>query len=111
MADKDAFTVTFTDQNTPEYPSISCCASWAVGLSPPSDPTPGTCSDDQVHVSFPAGTYYGVENFQVQISHTYEDDRLVQGLKPLRYEVHVADGRFWIASAKLRIMKKLSSAC
>jgi len=68
----------FFDQNTPECEPVPCCATWAVGLPPPSIPAVGTCSNDSVHVSFPPGTYDGVASFSIQISHTYEDDSVGQ---------------------------------
>lgn len=70
--------VIFFDENTPQVEPVSCCATWAAGIPPPAEPVPGTCSNNSIHVSFPSGTYNGVANLYVQISHTYEDDRLVR---------------------------------
>ena len=68
-------TVVFSDQNTPKSEPASCYLTWAVGLSPPSNYVRGACSDASVNAWFPSGTYNGVEDFQLEIAHTYLDSR------------------------------------
>jgi hypothetical protein len=67
-------TVVFNDQNTPKANPASCYLTWAVGLDPPPKATRGSCSDESVSVWLPSGTYNGVANCQLEISHTYQDD-------------------------------------
>lgn len=76
--------VVFFDENTPQVETFTCYATWAVGLSPATEPVLGTCSNDSVHVSFPSGTYNGVANLYIQIAHIYEDDRSVT-FRPLAH--------------------------
>lgn len=70
----------FNDLNTPKSWPASCYLTWAVGLNPPSRYARGACSDIGVNAWFPKGTYKGVADFQVEISHTYQDDSI--GLPP-----------------------------
>ncbi|ERF72588.1 hypothetical protein EPUS_02870 [Endocarpon pusillum Z07020] len=66
----------FNDQNTPKASPASCSLTWAVGLSPPSQSLPGVCSDRYVRAWLPSGTYNGVADFQIEITHTYEDNTI-----------------------------------
>lgn len=73
--------VEFCDQDTPEFPPVYCYTEWKVGLTPPNEVNPVRCESENSGVSFwfPSGTYSGVANLTISLSHTYKDDRYVLG--------------------------------
>src|SRR6266536_6043282 len=67
--------VTFNDPNTNN--PASCNMTWPSTSTPPS--TTRYCSDSTYRFNFPGGTYKSIQDFQLELVHTIEDDRYIQG--------------------------------
>ncbi|KEF62454.1 uncharacterized protein A1O9_00426 [Exophiala aquamarina CBS 119918] len=65
----------FQDQDTPELGSNRCGVEWAVGLSPPVM-WQNTCDNSTFGVR--VISWYGVQNFSLDLKHTYIDESVGQ---------------------------------
>lgn len=72
---RPTLTVDFTDQDTLYLPCTHCSITWPVGITPEN----GTamCLNDTFAVNVPDATYWGIQNFSLELSHTYIDETYV----------------------------------
>ncbi|ETN37942.1 uncharacterized protein HMPREF1541_07565 [Cyphellophora europaea CBS 101466] len=62
----------FSDQDTLHVNPTRCIVEWAVGIT--SENGTATCANNTFTVQIPDTTYYGIQNFSIDLSHTYLDN-------------------------------------
>lgn len=73
----DLCPVDLSDQDTPQVPGTKCDIHWDVGLTPSTAGTGSSCEDKTFQALIPDGSYHGVSNFMLNLSHTYIGSRSV----------------------------------
>lgn len=66
------FAVDFSDQDTLQVAPTRCILHWPVGVS--SDDGTSACANSSFAASIPDATYFGIQNFSIELSHTYIDN-------------------------------------
>lgn len=64
--------VDFSDQDTLEVAPTRCIIQWPAGIT--SENGTSACANNSFAVEIPDATYFGIQNFSIQMTHRYVDN-------------------------------------